>query len=280
MKTQFEALSDRERQVIGLAALGYADKQISEELGVSVHTLRTYWDRIRNKLGGLSRPALVAAYVSEQVAGGEIGLFEELGLHGWVMDAKTWLVRATEETNEYHGLRPGIPHHAKEYTRLIHPQDLPEFLEQLGRVRNGETRAVNAVYRNVVLGGTETVHTTLIGQRGKDGAVEKVYGMRIAHAECRPIAAPKVQFGRFSRSADGEAYEIDEGLASIIGQEETRTISEAELFACVPGALERPGQEVRFRNFDGRLQTARLWLYEAPGENGLPHVFGFVAVHD
>ncbi len=61
-------LSGRERQVLGLAAAGLADKQISAELEISVNTLHTYWARIRQKLGDLPRAALTAAYTKEIVA--------------------------------------------------------------------------------------------------------------------------------------------------------------------------------------------------------------------
>ena len=50
-KKRFQALSPRERKVIGLAAAGMLDKQISPELDISLNTLRTYWTRIREKVG-------------------------------------------------------------------------------------------------------------------------------------------------------------------------------------------------------------------------------------
>jgi len=48
-------LSDRERQVVELAAQGLGDKQIAKALRVSSWTVRTYWDRLREKTGGLNR---------------------------------------------------------------------------------------------------------------------------------------------------------------------------------------------------------------------------------
>ena len=49
--------------MLSLAALGYQDQEIGEELGISYHTLRTYWTRIRFRVGGGSRQALTAAYI-------------------------------------------------------------------------------------------------------------------------------------------------------------------------------------------------------------------------
>ncbi len=48
---------------MGLAASGLLDKQISAELGITYNTLRTYWHRIRQKCGNLTRAGLVAEFV-------------------------------------------------------------------------------------------------------------------------------------------------------------------------------------------------------------------------
>jgi DNA-binding CsgD family transcriptional regulator len=61
---EFGNLSQREAQVLSYAAAGYIDKQIGQQLGVSVNTLRTYWQRIRSKIGEAPRSALAAAYVT------------------------------------------------------------------------------------------------------------------------------------------------------------------------------------------------------------------------
>lgn len=60
-------LSDREREVLFLAAEGLTDKEIAARLEIRTKTVRTYWDRIRAKLGAASRTqalalALRAAY--------------------------------------------------------------------------------------------------------------------------------------------------------------------------------------------------------------------------
>lgn len=277
MKAQFDALSERERQVIGLAAVGYVDKQISEELGVSIHTLRTYWDRIRTKLGGMSRPALVAAYVSEQIAARELSFFDTLRLKGWVMDAQTWQVRATDEINEFHGLRPGIAHHAQEYSRAVHPADSDEFLKQLDLVRSGELPSVHVVYRNVVPGGTETVHATIVGVRDETGSVAKVYGMRTLPHDCRPVPAPELAFGRYERRRGENDYVIDAGMAKLIGHPDKRTLTEAEFFAMIPGATEPSETTLRFRNFEGRLLWAKVWRHEIKRQ-GWTDVYGYVVV--
>lgn len=53
-------LSPRERSILHLATLGYTDRAISAELGISKGTLGTYWNRLRMKIGPFNRTELVA----------------------------------------------------------------------------------------------------------------------------------------------------------------------------------------------------------------------------
>lgn len=57
-----EALSPREREVLERLAQGYAYKQIADQLGVSIHTVRNYIRRIYEKLHVRSCAEAVAKY--------------------------------------------------------------------------------------------------------------------------------------------------------------------------------------------------------------------------
>ena len=48
-------LNVRERQVLGLIALGLSNKEIGRELGISLSTVKTYIEAIFHKLGVSSR---------------------------------------------------------------------------------------------------------------------------------------------------------------------------------------------------------------------------------
>jgi PAS domain S-box-containing protein len=54
-KDKVVALSAREKEILKLSADGLIDKQIAEHLGVSVATVRTYWLRLRRKLGAVNK---------------------------------------------------------------------------------------------------------------------------------------------------------------------------------------------------------------------------------
>ena len=61
-------LSNRERQILILAAKGLTDAGIAQKLGISVATVGTYWGRIRGKHGQHSRTELVANFMREKAA--------------------------------------------------------------------------------------------------------------------------------------------------------------------------------------------------------------------
>jgi DNA-binding CsgD family transcriptional regulator len=53
-------LSAREEQILSMAMEGYTDKLIAHKLQISVATVKSYWVRIRQKVGGFSRVETVA----------------------------------------------------------------------------------------------------------------------------------------------------------------------------------------------------------------------------
>ena len=53
-------LSEREKEVLFLAGEGLTDKEIALRLNIGAKTVRTYWDRMRAKLGAASRTEVLA----------------------------------------------------------------------------------------------------------------------------------------------------------------------------------------------------------------------------
>lgn len=56
---QYDTLSDREKEVLELAAKGYSNKEIGEQLIISVKTVETHKSNVMEKLGLKSRPELI-----------------------------------------------------------------------------------------------------------------------------------------------------------------------------------------------------------------------------
>ena len=60
-------LSKRERQVLTLVAAGERDQDIAELMSISVRTVRSYLDRIRDKTGRRRRPELTRLAIEEGI---------------------------------------------------------------------------------------------------------------------------------------------------------------------------------------------------------------------
>ncbi len=61
-------LSSRERQVLALLAAGARDQDIAEAMSISIRTVRSYLDRIRDKTGWRRRPELTRFAIEEGLA--------------------------------------------------------------------------------------------------------------------------------------------------------------------------------------------------------------------
>lgn len=64
-----EKITDREREVLRLAALGRTDKQIANELDITTHTVSTYWKRLRKKFQAASRSEIIASALRAESSG-------------------------------------------------------------------------------------------------------------------------------------------------------------------------------------------------------------------
>jgi DNA-binding CsgD family transcriptional regulator len=59
-QTRRSELSPKEREILRRAMIGLTDKAIAQELGISPATVKSYWVRIRQKVGGFTRTQAVA----------------------------------------------------------------------------------------------------------------------------------------------------------------------------------------------------------------------------
>lgn len=62
MSTDSTAVTDRQRQVVGLIAAGCSNDEIGERLGISPRTAKAHCDVLRQKLGVSRRRQIPVAY--------------------------------------------------------------------------------------------------------------------------------------------------------------------------------------------------------------------------
>jgi hypothetical protein len=205
-----------------MAAAGFIDKQIGQELGVSLNTLRTYWARIRLKVGEAPRTALAAAYMASEVQPEMEDGFGPVSHEGWILDVKTMKMLASDSINDLYGLERGVAHPAKSYTTLYHPEDLEATRAMLYEVIEGRILSAHLVFRIVTDAGVQLVNLSVRCVLDKDGSVAKVIGQRVRSLDCRPGRDAKIRTGSWTRDLPSNEYWIDDDLREIlqIGKDE------------------------------------------------------------
>ncbi len=64
-KNPGEGLTERQRQIVELAAKGFGDGEVANKLGISLHTVQSHWKRIREIFNATSRGAIIASVAAE-----------------------------------------------------------------------------------------------------------------------------------------------------------------------------------------------------------------------
>ncbi len=64
-KNPGEGLTERQRQIVELAAKGFGDAEVANKLGISLHTVQSHWKRIREIFNATSRGAIIASVAAE-----------------------------------------------------------------------------------------------------------------------------------------------------------------------------------------------------------------------
>jgi DNA-binding CsgD family transcriptional regulator len=195
------ALSKQEARVLKCSIAGLSDQGIADELGLSLDTVRTYWQRIRAKSGGGPRAEVIACHV-EAGARVEIEAFsrendrlqEEIALRKkseywlkqahalakmgcWERDIKTDVVTWNETLPSVLGMSlDSAPRDLNGYLEFIHEQDRVRCREAVTcLVRFGTPYELSYRYRHP---GQEErlIHSRGDAEFDEEGSLVRVWG--------------------------------------------------------------------------------------------------------
>lgn len=215
--TAFANLSPREAQVLSMASEGRLDKEISAELGLSLNTLRTYWNRIRGKVGELPRIALATAYVEQRK--------EEPVRPVLADESADWEVDLVTGAIIYHTPDPNAPEiptgHARPLSDVFesfHPDDVPALRSALQGVIDGSLNTFTYTARRITSRGLVVVSAFVQVIRDPVGRPMKLYGKRTTPIDARPSPGDgNFAVGLWSRDLRSGEIWVDEGFRSIYG---------------------------------------------------------------
>lgn len=200
-----DQLSAREEQVLSLAAEGLVDKQIAANLAVSENTLRTYWRRIRLKLGEAPRSALAADYARRRAA-------QDLE------DEGAWTFYIDRRMVHYHGDRDVLPLGETTYEEAIkafYPGDRDRMARLVEQLAQYDVPPITVLVRIMTARGVQTVCTRLEPVRDNRGKVVAIVGRPAPLLDLTSDSSPPARFGTYRRDLDTDEVEIDEGFREI-----------------------------------------------------------------
>jgi DNA-binding CsgD family transcriptional regulator len=210
-KEALSKLSPREHEVLSFASWGYLDKQISSEMGVSLNTLRTYWTRIRSKVGEVPRSALAVAYV-EHAAGNP-----DVNVEGfdWEIDFDTETMHRLSDKPSPLGTTPGQVITLTEALSMIHPDDAPRVRESLRSLREGSVPALTYAFRVITPNGIVVASSYVQAVKDSGGRVTKILGRQVPNLDLRTPTIESVGIGHWQCYIPTKTLTADSGFCAI-----------------------------------------------------------------
>ncbi len=207
-------LSSREQQVLGLAAEGFLDKQISSELGVSINTLRTYWTRIRSKVGEVPRSALAVAYTGQATAAIATVAEDEVD---WIIDLDRYVYHRVSERHAAYESAVGVDLSLDEVLTVFHPA---ESAPNSGVVRRAWTQPMtfpNSRFaaRAITPKGIQIVSAVIRVERDETGKATLLYGRRMPNMDVRAPDILNVEVGYWQRDLSTNVFTCDLAFCKI-----------------------------------------------------------------
>lgn len=252
---ELSRLSPRERQVLSLAAAGHLDKQIAVLLGVTLNTLRTYWTRIRGKLGETSRSALAALYAADEASAGPLNPIE----------GANWHIDIERQTLVFYGERDLFPHGEiplEQAITLYHAEDREKVGELLQEVQTRDMPPFNFAARVITSYGVEVASAYVETVRDETGKIVRVVGRHVPFFNLTGNGSRGVQVGGYRRDLDTGEVMADEGFRSLfrIQPDETDLIQAGSSRICPEhvGTLRKAVALMVERGEGSRVLSARL----------------------
>lgn len=210
-KEGFARLSTRETEVLSYASWGYLDKQICAKMLVSPNTLRTYWARIRSKIGDGPRSALAVAYVENAT----VAEPEPPTPYDWEYDFTTGLVQKLTNKRSLYGVAPGEYIPFAIVMGMVHPDDADRVRSIFELLIRGEVSSLCYAYRVVTDQGIQIASSQAEPVRNERGEVVKLRGRRLQNTDLREPAVSTIQIGHWERDLDTDEFSADSGFCSI-----------------------------------------------------------------
>lgn len=203
--SELDRLSAREKQVLSLASAGLLDKQIAAELSITQNTLRTYWSRIRAKVGEVPRSALSALFAERRAARADGGMF-----------GASWHIDVEQRSFSYYGDRdfPTGEMPLEEVFDRFHPEDRARLRGLLAAIEEIKLPPFIFVARYLADDALELASAYVEVERNEAGRAVRIVGRA---APIINLASPSVSasVGSYVRDLTTNRVTVDTGFSEI-----------------------------------------------------------------
>lgn len=217
-KTGIFGLSTREEQVLSYAAAGYIDKEIGAELGVSLNTLRTYWSRIRGKMGDAPRTALAVTYVEEVATAAHTSPVDEPEFD-WEIDLDREVLRRISNRPWWLDVEVGIPVPMADVFSRFHPEDQSRVRSIMVAVKRNELPYFTYSARGITPEGFVNASSFVKVVHDDSGRPVRALGRIAPNLDVRSPRIENISIGYWERDLTTGEFTADEGFCKIFDVE-------------------------------------------------------------
>ncbi|MEZ0326523.1 MAG: LuxR C-terminal-related transcriptional regulator [Fimbriimonas sp.] len=239
-KTQ---LSKREEEVVNLAAQGYLDKEIVVRLGITENTLKTYWRRIRTKLGEGPRPGLVAEFLRQQAHEAEA---KDIPFEAdWIYDYRTQIWTQSSERPMPANIEISEPIPLDEILSYFHPEDADGLRQLVNQLATNDVEDFFFRARIMVATGFVQTSTFVHVIRDSRGQPVTLLGHRSKFHDLAPLPVRDLMVGYWEQDIATGEFTADVNLLFVFSKTgEGASIRETKYSRIPPAELKEIRQLV------------------------------------
>ena len=237
MREGHPQLSTREKQVIDLAATGLLDKEIMVQLGITENTLKTYWKRIRTKLGDGSRPGLIAEHLRQK--GREESASDIQFEADWIIDYRSLTWTRSSDRPLPANIQLDGPVSLEEVLSHFHPEDADGLKELVLQLENNNVE--DFFFRARINVATGFVQTSTFVHVVRDGAGKPLtlLGHRSKFHDMAPLPVRDLMVGYWEQDIATGVFTADVNLLFVFSKAgEGASIQETKYLRISPEELK------------------------------------------
>jgi DNA-binding CsgD family transcriptional regulator len=209
-------LSKREQEIVDLASTGLLDKEIAPRLGITDNTIKTYWKRIRQKLGEGTRPGLVAAYVRQS---GAEPLVADIHFEAdWSYDYRTQIWRHLSDRPIPGGIQVDEAILLNEVLAYFHPEDAQNLRQLIDDLKTNDIDDFFFRARLVTLMGLVQTSTFVHVIRDDSGKPVTLLGHRTQFHDLAPLPVRELMVGYWEQDLVSGEFTADVNLLFIFSK--------------------------------------------------------------